>query len=54
MIFPPSKVINIATRDIYCLARWSSSSKSKGRLTSMRSPNCDFDNDDVLCDVDAK
>ena len=51
---PTLEVINIATRDIYCLARWSQSSRSKGQLTFMRSPNCGFDNDDVLRDVDAK
>ena len=51
---PTLDVENIATRNIYCLARGSKSSRNKGQLTFMRSPNCDFDNDDVLRDVDAK
>ena len=48
------EVKNIATRDIYCLARGSQSFRTKGQITFMRSPNCEFDNDDVLRDVDAK
>ena len=51
---PALEVKNIARRDIYHLARGSYSSGSEGQLTFVRSPNCNFDNDDVLRDVDAK